>query len=314
MNAVITRSCNRTCEFCFASNPGGPVMPRAMVRQLGRALRAEGRDVVPLVGGEPTLHPEFGGIVEDLAADGMGVRVFTHGQIGQAALDSLVARDPAHCRVVVNASASLGDDGRLAAGVLRSLAALGPRASLALTIDRVDRPYREVLALYQRYSLRGLLRIGLAQPTLAGDNHALDYRAPGLGRLVTELCIAAKVRDIEPQFDCGFVLCTFTPAQLAVLDRLHVPVRSVCGAIADVGPDGQAWPCFPLGSAYATPVDRHDSLAGVRAHLDRRLRGFRAAGLYPECQSCAHFHAGRCMGGCLARVIPTFSRAPEACP
>jgi uncharacterized radical SAM superfamily Fe-S cluster-containing enzyme len=71
--ADITESCNLRCPTCFAdSSPDlhGVVPVRDVLANVDQRLaRENGRlDVLMLSGGEPTLHPEFGGLVRELAA------------------------------------------------------------------------------------------------------------------------------------------------------------------------------------------------------------------------------------------------------
>jgi uncharacterized radical SAM superfamily Fe-S cluster-containing enzyme len=63
----ITSSCNLTCPLCYAaSSPGGKHLSLADCRrQIDRLVEVEGRaEVCQLSGGEPTIHPQLGEIVE----------------------------------------------------------------------------------------------------------------------------------------------------------------------------------------------------------------------------------------------------------
>jgi uncharacterized radical SAM superfamily Fe-S cluster-containing enzyme len=63
----ITSSCNLTCPMCYAaSGPGGKHLSLAdCKRQIDRLVEVEGRaEVCQLSGGEPTIHPQFGEILE----------------------------------------------------------------------------------------------------------------------------------------------------------------------------------------------------------------------------------------------------------
>ncbi|MGE0756786.1 MAG: radical SAM protein [Pirellulaceae bacterium] len=63
----ITSSCNLTCPLCYSSStPGGrPVPSEACQRAIDQLVACEGRaEVLQLSGGEPTVHPEFLGILD----------------------------------------------------------------------------------------------------------------------------------------------------------------------------------------------------------------------------------------------------------
>jgi uncharacterized radical SAM superfamily Fe-S cluster-containing enzyme len=63
----ITSSCNLTCPMCYAaSSPGGKHLSfDNCKRQIDRLVEVEGRaEICQLSGGEPTIHPQIGEIIE----------------------------------------------------------------------------------------------------------------------------------------------------------------------------------------------------------------------------------------------------------
>ncbi len=63
----ITSSCNLTCPMCYASSgPGGTHLSlEDCQRAIDRLVEVEGRpEILQLSGGEPTIHPQFGEILE----------------------------------------------------------------------------------------------------------------------------------------------------------------------------------------------------------------------------------------------------------
>jgi hypothetical protein len=307
-NVVLNRSCNRSCSFCFAPNDASAVMELGELREIAEQLRAQGERTVPLVGGEPTLHPDFTEAVRLVLDLGMNVRLFTNGDFSARVLRCLADIPVERCAVIVNVSASLTSEALVAPHLEPRLAALGPRASLGVTLSDERYPDPDLVELYRRHPLARRFRLGLSQPSLTGTNTSIDYRKPGLGTYVARLALALARENVRVDFDCGLVLCMFSPEELASLERARLDVRSVCGAIPDLAPGGVAWPCYPLSDRYrATRQNTRSSLPLLRRSFDRRLLGFRAAGLYPECPECRFFTSGRCTGGCASRVIRAFS-------
>lgn len=69
----ITQACNLECPACFAASPHGSHSSSEEIDAMLDAVNmAEGgpADVVMLSGGEPTIHPEFEGIVERISSSG----------------------------------------------------------------------------------------------------------------------------------------------------------------------------------------------------------------------------------------------------
>src|SRR5713226_7179053 len=64
----ITRRCNLTCEHCYASSgPGLPLIERMECADWCQVLdeaRAVGCRRVQFIGGEPTVHPDLGRLLE----------------------------------------------------------------------------------------------------------------------------------------------------------------------------------------------------------------------------------------------------------
>jgi hypothetical protein len=306
-NVVLNRSCNRRCSFCFAPNDESAAMELGELREIVEQLRSQGTLVVPLVGGEPTLHPEFTEAVRLILELGMSLRLFTNGDFSERVLSCLERIPVGRCAVIVNVSASLTPDGRVAPHLEPRLARLGARASLGVTLTHERYPDLDLVDLYRRHSLARRFRLGLSQPSVGGANTTIDYRTPGLGSYIARLSLELAREGVRTDFDCGLVLCMFSPDELESLERARIDVRSVCGAIPDLAPGGLAWPCYPLADHYRANRLSTRSLPLLRRAFDRRLRGFRQAGLYPECPVCPFFASGRCSGGCAARIIRDFS-------
>ena len=72
-NISITSVCNRHCEFCFAGPTRNGIDPVAHMplHRFEEALDFLGRSGISearLLGGEPTLHPDFDRVVDMVAA------------------------------------------------------------------------------------------------------------------------------------------------------------------------------------------------------------------------------------------------------
>ena len=85
----LTRACNNACRHCYnfwrngprtSAGDGRPLLSRDEIRQLLlRARRETHLEYVGITGGEPTLRPDFAGIVGDIADCGLTPIVVTNG-------------------------------------------------------------------------------------------------------------------------------------------------------------------------------------------------------------------------------------------
>jgi MoaA/NifB/PqqE/SkfB family radical SAM enzyme len=88
-------ACNLHCSYCLRAESmlygKASFLPRERVRQILEGLRKEwGEFSLTLTGGEPTLHPEFGGVVDDVSALGLRYKVVTNGWHFDKIIDSLI--------------------------------------------------------------------------------------------------------------------------------------------------------------------------------------------------------------------------------
>lgn len=77
----LTDRCNFSCTHCLRGEDGAKVyLPLPLIdKVLAEAAAYGGFDHVALTGGEPTLHPDFGAVVEHVAAAGYRLSMVTNG-------------------------------------------------------------------------------------------------------------------------------------------------------------------------------------------------------------------------------------------
>jgi sulfatase maturation enzyme AslB (radical SAM superfamily) len=326
-NLVVSGVCNLKCAFCFA--PSEAILPdRGNGRRAGLAFlslqafedrldfldRSEIEDA-RLIGGEPTLHPEFPELIRLARARHKRILVFSNGLINEKALACLESLSPEECTVVVNMNASrhaLGPDRREEAQRLETLRRLNQRALPGFNIYRPDFQLDWLLPLILETDCRRAIRLGLAQPVLSGANQYLHPKQyPAVGQKIVRLAERAGEASIRLEFDCGFVRCMFTAAGLGCLREVKAYTGWRCSPILDIGLDGQAIHCFPLGEKIRAPLDVDSHARGLRETMQRQTRPFRIAGIYKECSTCDEKLRGDCSGGCLAHTLRRFQHTPN---
>ena len=300
-NISLTQVCNQRCTYCFAQAlPSRREMRPADFRALLELLGRSGVDEARLVGGEPTLHPEFPSLVKEAAGRGLQVRVFSNGLMPGPALSALQALPPDRCSVLINTPCPLpatGPSGQLE----KTLQALGPRAGIGINIYRPRLPIESVLPLIDRYGLRRTVRLGLAHPCLGADNAFLHPRHYAtVGREILQLFQDARERQIAFSFDCGFVPCMFPPEFWEHAGPAANEVGGQCGPIPDILPDLTAIPCYALGNLTQYPVSGCAKTGDLVRRFQERLAVPGGLGLFAHCRRCDWRARGRCNGGCAA--------------
>lgn len=304
-NLVLTTQCNRTCAYCFT---GARKPARVMrLRDAETALdlvAASGLEQVRLLGGEPTLHPEFAQVVGAALGRGLRVLVFSNGLMPPAALAALLEAPEGRCQVMLNVNLEPGQPEEEAARVAVVAGALGERAFVGVNIPSPGLPLAKAAQFAVEHGLSRVLRVGLAQPRLDRQNrflHPRHYRRVG-----EEL--ETLLDEIEPQgfglgLDCGFVPCMFRPEFLQRVGSALSDLGRRCSPIPDVLPDLTAVHCFPLGELDQLPLSGLGTVQEARELLRQRLAGWAPTGALRECEGCDLRRSGDCLGGCRAAAL-----------
>lgn len=310
-NQIITNYCNADCAFCFAADSrsrmlrsGSRQMDETEVRAWLDFTMKAGIMELRLLGGEPTIHPNFADFVKVGREAGCSIMVFSNGVMPDAARDVLAALDPEVCAVVINMNAAIreGDKSRR----LQTLRMLGQRITPGMTLTSPDFSFDGLIAAIEEFGMRKAIRIGISNPTWHGNNHALHpkrYRV--IGRALFEKSFQTAKHGISLEADCGFVRCMFGNDfdQLTANGFKYV---SRCSPVLDLCTGGKILPCFGLSDLMS--ADRGDFPDAGPAYewFTEKLGPWRQFGIYPECTDCRFFGTEECSGGCLAARMRRF--------
>jgi hypothetical protein len=307
-NLSLTASCNRACSFCFAadameSHEGATYLPLDVVESSFDFLTRSRIPEARLLGGEPTIHPDFDRIVDRALERGFRLLVFSGGLIPARALRKLESVPEHLLSVLVNVIAPGGRASEIARQeeVFRRL---GRRVILGVTIDAPAVELRFLLDLIERFDLGRTVRLGLGHPILEGGNsHVHPRHYPEVGRRTAEFGLAAQRHGVRLSFDCGWVPCMFPDGAMEALGLTSNEVGLRCNPILDLLPDGKFISCYPLATHAVEPLPLYSDAAAVRAAFIARQEPDRHFRLYKECETCDWRARGECTGGCLAASL-----------
>jgi radical SAM protein with 4Fe4S-binding SPASM domain len=315
-NLMLTHRCTLQCDYCFAA-----VLSRdpsitdsdvsfdtfqAYIDFLDHAGLVQAR----LLGGEPTLHPEFTRLVEYARARGKKLVVFSNGLIPGSALRALLDIPARECTVLVNLTS-----GDALPGIRQQqekvLVQLGERACPGYTISHVNHPSLiQLLDVIDRTGCQRSLRIALAQPS-SGESafiHPKQYHQ--ISPHLCALAVEAGWRQIQVEFDCGFVRCMFSAEELSILRANRVIVNWHCSPVWDIAPDASAFPCFALAGELRISDALHRTLEQLQREYASAFSILRVAGVFPECSTCELRALEGCSGGCLAATLRRLQHGP----
>lgn len=322
MNVLISKYCNRRCTFCFAQqrlgkNAGGaagnPFLSRENLRRVMALLKRSGEPDLRLLGGEPTMHPEFVEIVREALDEGLNVHIFTNGMMPTATADFLAGLPDDRFSMLVNVSPQANDTPRQKELVAYALAKLNTRAKLGITITSFDDDFDYISETIDRFKLQRRVRVGIAQPIVGQGNAYLHpSRYAEAGTYIVSLAEKFHARNILIGFDCGMTLCMFTEAQIGRLFTISEGLRMLCNPIIDLGPDMDVWHCFPLSEVLVTDFDRFSTRREMVSCYQKAVKPYKSLGCKPDCMRCRFFRSKQCTGGCLAHAMNALDRKPPA--
>lgn len=330
-NILFTQRCVRSCPYCFAEKHMSESSPEDIISWenlifLADFLQASGERRFSILGGEPTLHPNFINMVLYLLERNFDINVFTSGIMGDQVLDeasflfshlpferlSFICNlnDPAQTRTPLPELES----------VKRFLRVFGNRTVPGFNIYRTDFKLDFLFHYINEFGMHRNIRLGLAHPIVGKKN--IFIKLPDMEAVINRLFSYAPMFErlrIKPGLDCGFPMCKFTNDQLAWLYRFTGGKYDFgCGPVVDIGPDLTIWPCFPLSSFQKRSVFEFNSLKEVfdfYRDLHEKIK-VEAGGIFLECDGCIFREEGICKGGCLAHNLINFQeevhlRVPE---
>ncbi|MCK4910900.1 MAG: radical SAM protein [Thermodesulfovibrionales bacterium] len=318
-NVLISSRCNRKCSFCFASQRLGKNikssadvnMSREDLRKVMQLFKRSGEDSLRLLGGEPTLHPEFREIVEEAISEGFRVQVFTNGFMKPEVADFLGDLPDDKVGLLCNVSPQAKDTQKQLDKLAYALERLGQKVRLGVTLSTLDMDYEFLVEYIDRFKIQRRLRLGIAQPIVGRENECLlpeDYREAG--RFIVGMAKDLYSRDIIMGFDCGLTLCMFDDEELGSLFRITEGFKMVCSPIIDIGPQMDVWHCFPLSEVLVTDFSAYENYNGMVRRYEKFTQPYYALGCKPECITCKYLKSRQCTGGCLAHAMNSLNRLP----
>lgn len=304
-NLSLTSFCNRRCGYCFAGlGSAAPLLRREDFRAALDLLEASGVREARLLGGEPTLHPEFPALVAEALERGFRIQVFSNGLMPEAALECLESLPPERCGVLLNLPPEGEQPPAERDRVRRAAGRLGARACPGVNIHRRGMDLEFLLEWIASLGLAPAVRLGLAHPRLGeGNDHLHPKHYAAVGRQLTGFARRAVARAVRLDLDCGFVPCMFPPEFFEITGLQAEEIGRRCAPIPDLLPGLEAAPCFALAPLHRIPVPEAGRAGAIRDRFAAAQGPLRSARIYRECDSCPWLARDACHGGCLAAAL-----------
>jgi len=319
-NVLFTTFCNRSCSYCFARqkvdlghNHGDSSMSLSSqsLEKVISFYRKSQLTRFVVLGGEPTLHPNFNQMVNRILEEDFlkSIIIFTNGLMPQEVLEHLSTCNDSRIGITLNLNHpddySTDEWGQ----INRTMATLGSKIGLGVNIYMPNQDLEYLISEIEEHHLGSHIRVGLTHPILGVQNrYALEEDFPAIAQNLVDFAEKAYRSNIGFSFDCGFRFCMFTLEQHKNLLRFAVKFKATCSPIIDIGPDLLVWRCFPLFNEANRPLEEFQNAKQITDFYEEIHRSFFPMGNRPECPECRYRTNDLCHGGCLARTMASFHR------
>jgi hypothetical protein len=311
-NLVISTVCNRDCPYCFTRDHRDNSAARNFLEVssfIGRLdfLDRSQIDQARLLGGEPTLHPQFAELVKLARERGKKLTVFSNGLMPETALSCLENLAATECTVMINVGEPSDIGETVHRQQLATIRRLGERVLLGFNIYRSNFRLDFLLPIIFETNCKPAIRLGIAHPCLSGTNqyvHPNQYRV--IGERIAHFAPFAADAGVALDFDCGFVRCMFSEEEMERLTKAGANLGWRCNPILDIGIEDQVIHCYPLASFLSLPLTEDIDASALRAVFETPTQPYRMAGIFKECSICSFKKTGGCTGGCLSTTMRRF--------
>jgi MoaA/NifB/PqqE/SkfB family radical SAM enzyme len=308
---ALTYRCSRSCPYCYATESMADQaadMDLADARASLDFAVAQGAVQVSFTGGEPTHHPHFPQLVEEVSRRGLRLYLNTSGLFGPQILKAL--KRPHLMNVGFHVSAPRDHrSGELERIRANAAALIGAGIEVfirhTLTLESTPEESAWIVAFCESAGIRHL-NLGLAFPGRDSENRFLPmHRQHAFKPVLLGLLERAGRAGLRVRMSKPVPLCLLSRVEYAKIQRSHEWL-SVCSVHARggvhnlvVNPDRSTYTCVGLplpGPALEGSYTPQRETA--RRSIDDALIAVRSA-----CGACAAGALGVCQAACLGHAF-----------
>lgn len=311
-NIALLNYCNLSCPYCFANEFIEENKQIITLEQLNKILNFiqksfinNKKERIGLIGGEPTLHPQFKEILLTCCTfceenNLQQPLIFTNG-IELAPYIKFL--DKSKALINLNEPDIVGTikwnkiENNL--NTLNELNLLQKKITIGINIYPDIQNFSYIFEIAKKYNLSSI-RSSIVAPTC----HYLHQNKDDYYNLMKEIFlkfIQQGIKDnIKIHLDCNKIpLCYFTKEEKQIVLQACDNFTNYCQPVVDITPDFKATSCF--GTYNLIDLNEFDNLEEVHRYFlfhdiyDKTIKNGTG-----KCKDCKKFNNFSCQGGCLA--------------
>ena len=319
-NIMITDVCNLNCSYCFANRfvnkNENHITKDAFLRILDFIETAKTKEHIGLIGGEPTLHPDFMDLLSILnSRDEIDdVVVFTNGiKINEFWRE--LCNPKINLLINCNAPYIIGRQSfeKLRENIRVAINQYGlkERITLGVNIFSETFDYNYILDLIDEFNLDHL-RLSITVPNKKEEYNPIEYYSK-MKSVVLGLIKDTLIRDAMPYFDCNKIpVCVLSREErLELLEMCGekaisniISEYSNCSPVIDILQDETCVRCFGLSDYMRVDITGFETIDDLRGFFENQVDVHAHNTYYDEkCANCYERVCRKCSGGCLQYKI-----------
>ena len=312
MNIAIVNFCNLKCKYCFADDmihEESKTMTLNDFRMILSFAARTPKNHIGIIGGEPTLHPQFDEILKEVNRYCREVNtdatLFTNG----IELEKFMPYIGDRIGLLINCnspqfqSGELFNKQRATLDHLNELSWFARKANCGCNLYPDCTDYSYIWEIVDRYHLTHL-RTSVVSPAACYIHWRKDKEGYYnlMKPIYLKFCQDALAHHCKLNMDCGHIpMCYFNGEEKELVKQACGDDRcdnGFCEPVVDINPDFKATACF--GSYDPVDMRDFDNLIELERYLLLKKSYPRAlANCTGKCTTCKKHKLLKCQGGCL---------------
>lgn len=318
-NIMLTYKCNLHCSYCFANefvNKSNTDITMEHFETAVDFLTKTGNISIGLIGGEPTIHPDFAVIIRKLLDNEKvdDVTIYTNGILLDQYMD--VITDP-RIRILINCNSPdvIGESSferiRENIDLLINHYKMKNQINLGINLYSNDMDYAYMIRLLKEFNFHRV-RMSVTVPdfTKVSEVSILEYFRDRKEFILKFLKDMDSVQ-VVPYYDCNKPpFCIWNQNEQEWIKNYvnKYPVKesnligncSQCFPVIDILPDLKAVRCFGLSEYEKVDIKEFKCITDLASYFMNQIdtHAYKIV-IDKECQDCYERKTRHCMSGCI---------------
>lgn len=310
-NIILTEYCNLQCPYCFASKmieEKTDDTKNISLEQLDIILKwllpsTTSLERIGLIGGEPTLHPQFKEILGKINSFNEFTNtpsiVFTNG----INLSEFLPVIGPNMSILINVNKLTGKSLNKLNSVLDEINYLNwfkiDKVILGCNLYQDENTYSYFWDIIDKYPDISKIRMSITAPNNKELRANKELYYTKMKPILLQFLEETKKRKIKIDYDCNQIpLCLLNDEEQNLINRLG-EFNNFCDPVIDITPDFKATCCFGV---YNTPIqcNNFNNIEELFRYFKNQMVIRTINNNTSMCQDCKKLQLAQCQGGCLS--------------